>query len=281
MKKIFVLICAATLFAVACEKENPTPAQENPTNPSDTTQTDTTQTDTIPIYPPTADVIYNAVTDYDGNSYDAVRIGNQVWMASNLRTTHYANGEDIPDGNTTSDTEPYRYNPDNNEANVAAYGYLYNWPAVMHGASSSSANPSGVQGVCPDGWHVPSDAEWSQLKAYCSSQTECVCSGNSNNIAKSLAADHSWLISTEECAVGNDLSSNNATGFSAMPAGRYNGSYNVSYDFFGGTAYFWSATATEYDSSTVYSRSLYCYYAYVAFGHNGKGNGFSVRCVRD
>ena len=72
MKKIFVL-CAVALLAVACDKEEPTPAQENPTNPSDTTQTDT-----IPIYPPTADVIYNAVTDYDGNSYDAVRIGEQV-----------------------------------------------------------------------------------------------------------------------------------------------------------------------------------------------------------
>ena len=124
MKRIFVLWCAAALFAVACEKENPTPAQENPTNPSDTTQTDTTQTDTIPIYPPTADVIYNAVTDYDGNSYDAVRIGNQVWMASNLRTTRYANGDAIPEG-TNSDTLPLRFAVP--QADNPYYGYLYNW----------------------------------------------------------------------------------------------------------------------------------------------------------
>ena len=77
-----LLLCAAAFLAVSCDKEpDPTPA--DPANPSDTTQTE---------YPSTADVIYNAVTDIDGNSYDAVRIGEQVWMASNLRTTHYANG---------------------------------------------------------------------------------------------------------------------------------------------------------------------------------------------
>ena len=82
MKRIFVLWCAVALFAVACDKDEPTPAQENPTNPSDTTQVD----------PSTEVIIPNAVTDYDGNSYDAVRIGEQVWMASNLRTTHYLKG---------------------------------------------------------------------------------------------------------------------------------------------------------------------------------------------
>lgn len=280
MKRIFVLWCAAALFAVACEKENPTPAQENPMNPSDTTQTDTTQTDTIPIYPPTADVIYNAVTDYDGNSYDAVRIGNQVWMASNLRTTHYANGEDIPDGgeNTSeseSDTEPYRYQPSTTD--ILSYGYLYSWPAVMHGASSSSANPSGVQGVCPNGWHVPSDAEWTELTDYCSSHMECVCSGDGNNIAKALAANHDWPISENECAVGNDLSANNVTGFSALPAGYYD---QDDYSSFGFGAVFWCAT--EGDSSFAYYRSFGFTSAKVSHSYNcHKYVGCSVRCVRD
>lgn len=275
MKKIFVLLCAAALFAVACDKEEPAPAQENPTNPSDTTQTDTTQTDTISIYPPTADVIYNAVTDYDGNSYDAVRIGNQVWMASNLRTTHYANGEDIPEGETASETATYRYTP---STDVASYGYLYNWPAVMHGANSSSANPSRVQGVCPNGWHVPSDAEWSQLTDYCSSQTEYVCSGNGDNIAKALAADHDWIDwnnSAGECEVGNDLSANNITGFSALPAGYYRGGYNS----FTYSANFWSATVAS--SSNAYSRYLIYCYTGVYRGSHYKASGFSVRCVRD
>lgn len=239
MKKIFVLICAVALFAVACEREEPTPTE----------------------------VIPNAVTDYDGNSYDAVRIGEQVWMASNLRTTHYANGEDIPEGNATSSAEPYRYTP---SADVAAYGYLYNWPAVMHGDSTSTANPSGVQGVCPDGWHVPSNAEWSQLTAYCSSHSEYVCGENSNNIAKSLAAGYGWKKSTTECAVGNDLNANNATGFSALPAGYYYDSYRS----FGYDAYFWSATEG-------YARHLFHSDAYVSRYRGGKSAGFSVRCVRD
>lgn len=259
------LLCAAAFLAVSCDKEpDPTPA--DPANPSDTTQTE---------YPPTADVIYNAVTDYDGNSYDAVRIGSQVWMASNLRTTHYANGEAIPDGGENSSaTAPYRYQS-TGTTDLSSYGYLYNWAAVMHGASSSTANPSGVQGICPNGWHVPSDVEWSLLTAYCSGHTECVCSGSGDNIAKSLAADHDWQTTTGECAVGNDLSSNNITGFSALPAGLYRGSYY----FFGYCAAFWSATENNGDG--VYVRCLL--YDYAGVDRNGayKDEGLSVRCVRD
>lgn len=87
-------------------------------------------------YPSTADVIRNAVQDVDGNSYDAVRIGDQVWMATNLKTTHYADGTEIPQGTTISDTTAYRYCPSNNPQTVDKYGYLYNWPAVMHGEFS-------------------------------------------------------------------------------------------------------------------------------------------------
>lgn len=266
MKKVMFLLCAAALLAVACDKEEPAPTPENPANPSDTTQTE---------YPPTADVIYNAVTDYDGNSYDAVRIGSQVWMASNLRTTHYANGEAIPDGGENSSAyAPYRYQS-TGTTDLSSYGYLYNWPAVIYGASSSITNPSGVQGVCPNGWHVPSDVEWSQLTAYCSSHTECVCGGNGINIAKSLAADHDWHITTFDCTVGNDLSSNNITGFSALPAGAYGGSY---YNF-GGCAYFWSAT--EYNSTTAYALTLRCGDVGVSRNSAPKSGGYSVRCVRD
>ena len=266
MKKVMFLLCAAAFLAVACDKEEPAPTPENPANPSDTTQVDPSEEVFIP----------NAVADIDGNSYDAVRIGEQVWMASNLRTTRYANGDAIPEGGENSSaTAPYRYQS-TSTTDLSSYGYLYNWPAVMHGASSSSSNPSGVQGVCPNGWHVPSDVEWSELTAYCSGHTECVCSGDGNKIAKSLAADHDWQITTGECAVGNDLSSNNITGFSALPAGVYAGSY----DFFGGRAYFWSAT--EYSSSYAYSRYLSYNYAGVSPHSNYyKDAGYSVRCVRD
>lgn len=252
MKKIFVLLCAVVLFAVACEKE----------------------------YPPTADVIYNAVTDYDGNSYDAVRIGNQVWMASNLRTTHYANGEAIPEGNTLSLTETYRYKPANKKAKVATYGYLYTQPALMHEAAPSEANPSGVQGVCPNGWHVPSAAEWEQLIDYCAGNPECACSGNGDNIAKALAANHGWHKYREDvCSVGNDLSANNATGFSALPAGYYFGSLDIDYP---NCTYFWSATS-DFNLDGPQWRYGLSFMSRSVDRINGVTAPFpcSVRCVRD
>ncbi len=220
-------------------------------------------------------VLPNAVTDVDGNSYDAVQIGNQVWMAENLRTTRYANGESISLGTSTSTTTPYRYNPNDDADNVSTYGYLYNWSAVMHGASSSSSNPSGVQGICPTGWHVPSDAEWTQLTNYVSSQTQYQCNNSSENIAKALASTTGWNSSTETCAVGNNPSTNNATGFSALPAGFYYGYY----DGFGDDALLWSAT--EVSDGDAYFRHLNYSYAGVIRLHSSKYDGFSVRCVRD
>lgn len=258
-----LLLCAAAFLAVSCDKEpDPTPA--DPANPSDTTQTE---------YPSTADVIYNAVTDYDGNSYDAVRIGSQVWMASNLRTTKYADGTSISQGSSTSTTVAYWYYPDNDASNKTTYGLLYNWTAVMQNSSSSSANPSGVQGICPTGWHVPSDAEWTQLTDYVS-KSEYVC-GSDNTIAKALAGTTGWSSSTDTYAVGNTPSQNNSTGFSALPAGYYNGSYYG----FGHYADFWSAT--EDSSANAYYRYLGYDCADVLRGGYYKFDGFSVRCVRD
>ena len=108
---------------------------------------------------PTGTIVQNAVMDTDGNSYDAVWIGGQLWMRENLRTTHYADGAAIPAGESgSSDTEPLYYDYSSSDIPLAERGYLYNWPAVMHGAAPSNTNPSGVQGICPSGWHVPSDA---------------------------------------------------------------------------------------------------------------------------
>jgi uncharacterized protein (TIGR02145 family) len=92
------------------------------------------------------------VTDFDGNVYQTVQIGDQVWMAENLRSTHYSDGSPI---------DSLVYNDD--EANAATYGRLYGPNAFMRGAASSSANPSGIQGAAPQGWHIPSPAEWQQL----------------------------------------------------------------------------------------------------------------------
>jgi uncharacterized protein (TIGR02145 family) len=219
------------------------------------------------------------VTDIDGNTYNTVLLGNQCWMKENLRTMRYANGTSIPLGTSTSTITSYRYNPNNNANNVPTYGYLYNWPAVMHGASSSSSNPSGVQGICPNGWHVPSDAEWTQLTNYVSSQSQYQCGSSSSNIAKALASTTGWNSSTNNCAVGNNSSTNNATGFSALPAGDYG--YGGHYAGFGYDAGFWSATG--FNGRYAYLRNVNYNYADV----NGNGNGdvrycgYSVRCVRD
>ncbi len=223
------------------------------------------------------------VTDYDNNTYNTVKIGNQCWMKQNLKTTHYADGTSISLGSSSTTTTAYRYYPNNNSGNVSTYGYLYNWPAVMGGSSSSEANPSGVQGICPTGWHVPSDAEWTQLTTYVKSQSEYVCDGCSgtddewytNCIAKALASTTGWYSSDEPCAPDNNPSANNATGFSAVPAGSYFGNCIN----FGFNMYFWSAT--QYSSSYVFSR-------YLGFGSDvvfryisEKLGGYSVRCLRD
>jgi uncharacterized protein (TIGR02145 family) len=215
------------------------------------------------------------ITDIDGNVYNTVVIGAQCWMRENLLVKRFANGTSIQLGSSVSYTTPYRYNPNNNASNVPTHGYLYNWPAVMNGAIGSSSNPSGVQGICPTGWHIPSDAEWIQLTDYVSSQSSYFCIADTN-IAKALALTSGWNSSTDICVVGNNPSTNNATGFGTVPAGFQEERY---YFDFGSYALFWSAT--EYSDTFAYYRVLGYNYATVKRNSYGKNGGFSVRCLRD
>ncbi len=210
----------------------------------------------------------DTVTDYDGNIYRTVQIGNQCWMRENLRTTHYADGTEIPAGNTTSNTTAYRYPPHGHESEVTIYGYLYNWIAVMHGDSASNANPSGVQGICPTSWHVPSRAEWTQLQDYVGSQSQYVCDGNSTKIAKALAS-HIWCnyLATDPCNVAYEVSTNNATGFSALPAGYYPGTPLYS--------------ETNIWSSDLWAINLSSIASFTYFRGYDSSWGCSVRCLRD
>ena len=269
MRNFFILVAAfvvsLTMLLTACKKDenNKNGNTENPEGGNYNNQE----------YPSTANVIRKAVADIDGNIYDAVRIGDQVWMAENLRTTKYADGTAIEEGTYTSYDTPLRYT---SSTDVTVYGYLYNWPAVMHGSNSSTDNPSGVQGICPNGWHVPSDAEWTQLTNYVSSQSQYVCGEVNSYIAKALAYTTGWSSSYNTCAVGNDPSANNATGFSAFPAGYYDGYCDC---FFDGAS-FWSAT--ENNDNYAYIRYLRYYHADVYRGNDGfKDDELSVRCVRD
>ena len=219
----------------------------------------------------------STLTDYEGNVYATVQIGNQCWMRDNLRTTHYADGTAIPlDSSYTNSAEPCYYDYSSSAIPLTQRGYLYNWPAVMRGASSSNTNPSGVQGICPTGWHVPSDAEWTQLTDYVSSQSDYLCMNNTENIAKALSSTTGWSSSSSTCAVGNNMDINNTTGFGAMPAGYR---YNLGFTNSGKYAYFWSST--EASSGNSWYRYLNYNYAYVYRNNYGKHLGYSVRCLRD
>ena len=132
------------------------------------------------------EIILDAVTDVDGNSYDAVKLGDQFWMRTNLRTTHFRDGSDIPQGGdyVYSDTLPFYYRPTMYELHnydKINYGLYYNWASV-----------GDSRGLCPDGWHVPSDVEWTKMEEYVRSKSGYVYGFNSQNIAKALASEVGW-----------------------------------------------------------------------------------------
>ncbi len=208
------------------------------------------------------------VTDYDGNVYPTVTIGSQVWMAGNLKTTHYADGSAIPlvEGSTAWDALGYSDKAycwyDNSTTNRDEYGGLYTWAAAMNGAASSTANPSGVQGACPDGWHLPSDEEWAQLTDFLGGQS--VAGGK----MKETGTLH-WN--------SPNTGATNESGFTALPGG-YRDSGGAFYSI-GGYGYWWSSS--EGDAYNAWYRGLYCNFADVGRGNYYKNVGFSVRCVRD
>jgi uncharacterized protein (TIGR02145 family) len=132
-------------------------------------------------------------SDYDNNNYTIVQIGTQIWMAENLKSIHYFDGTSI---------NYYDYDHDPN--NSLIYGRLYAWSSAMNGAASSNSNPSNVQGVCPDGWHLPSKAEWQQLGTYLGGLT--IAGGK----MKETGILH-W--------VAPNAGATNEIGFTALPAG--------------------------------------------------------------
>ena len=222
----------------------------------------------------------NTLTDIDGNEYGTLQLGSQCWMQQNLRTTHFADGTEIPVGGLDNHSGPRRYAPDNN---LSTFGYLYNWDAAMNGSASSSTNPSGVQGVCPAGWHLPSDAEWTQLTSFVASNPDNVCGNDPDNIAKALASTEMWdtwgtcpTSSCQMCAA----SSNNSTQFSVLPAGTWhvNGAAgHIGQGYSDGHTIF--RTATLLDAGHVQAREFYIENTYVDGTAIDKTNGLSVRCV--
>jgi uncharacterized protein (TIGR02145 family) len=196
----------------------------------------------------------STVTDIDGNTYNTVVIGTQEWMQENLKTTKYRDGSAIPGNLNDSawiiDSIGAQADYNNDLANTAIYGKLYNWYAV--------ADP---RGLCPVGWHVPSDSEWTTLENF--------LGGASVAGGKMKAVSPLWL--------SPNTYATNSSGFSGLPgASRYT---NGSYYSIGKFSYWWSST----QNSTTDA-----WFRYLAYGvgdvyrnFNTKSNGFSVRCVRD
>jgi len=201
------------------------------------------------------------IKDADSNDYTSVTIGTQVWMVENLKTTKYNNGDLI--GTTTPVTldisgeaaPKYQWAYDGNESNVDTYGRLYTFYAITD-----------IRGVCPNGWHVPSDAEWTTLTTFLGG--ESVAGGK----LKETGTDH-WRTPNSDAT--------NETGFTALPGGlRYASGPYVFNDSFG---LWWSST--EYSEAYAYYRIVNYDGGDVTrdssiYGHE-KQAGFSVRCLKN
>jgi uncharacterized protein (TIGR02145 family) len=209
------------------------------------------------------------IVSYEGQNYNTVLIGTQCWFKENLNVGTMI---DVSQ-NQTNNSIIEKYCIDNNTSNCTTYGGLYQWDEMMQ----YTIIP-GVRGICPENWHLPTDEELTALTDYVSSQPEYLCNFNTNYIAKSLAASTYWNTSSNICAIGNNLSANNATGFTALPGGLrwpdglFSG-LNLDGDW-------WSSTQFA-DPDYACKRWLFFQQATVNWGASQKTFGFSVRCVKN
>jgi uncharacterized protein (TIGR02145 family) len=226
------------------------------------------------------DLNYGTIQDVDGNSYKTIEIGEQNWMAENLKVTHYADGTPVPlvaedalwSSLGNSDRAYCWY--DNKSEYADTTGVLYSWGGAMNGSASVNDTTARVQGVCPSGWHLPSDEEWKELEMEL-------------GMSQAVADKYEWRGTYQ----GGDLKekgfshwdnpnlgSTNSSGFTALSGGFR--SNTGTYYGIGEYATFWSATE-ETGSSTIWYRALNFdktqVYRYFVQGNRG----VSVRCVED
>ena len=187
----------------------------------------------------------------DGQVYPTVKIGTQCWFKENLNIGTRING--IQNQDPTNPTiEKYCY--DDNESNCDSYGGLYQWDEMMKNSTSP-----GVQGICPEGWHIPTDEEWTTLTDFL---------GGSGVVAGKMKSTRGWY---------NNGNGSNSSGFTALPGG-----YRTSNgDFYSlpNNADFWSSS--EYSSTNPRYRNLYYDNKDVGRYYNNKTYGFSCRCLQD
>jgi len=196
------------------------------------------------------------IIDIDGNVYSTVSIGTQTWMKENLKVTHYADRTAIPlvtDDAKWADltTGAYSWYNNNETTYKATYGALYNYYSVSTGR------------LCPTGWHVPSDEEWTTLIDYLGGFT--VVGGK----LKETDTIH-WQ--------SPNTGATNETGFTALPGG-YRGWLDGSFGDIGNYGFWWSST--EYYTNSAWNRHMYYNDSIVSRYYNNNKIGFSVRCLRD
>jgi uncharacterized protein (TIGR02145 family) len=194
--------------------------------------------------------------DIDGNIYRTVAIGNQVWMAENLKTTKYSDNSNIPDasGNNTwssLSTPGYCWYDNNAASYKGPFGALYNWYTVK------------TAKLCPSGWHVPTDSEWSNLTTFL---------GGENVAGKKLKEAGAGLL-----WISLNPETSNSSGFTARPGGARDS--DGSFHSLAGYCGFWSSTENNKDEAIA--RDLQNDLNEVGSGGVDKKTGFSVRCIKD
>lgn len=212
-------------------------------------------------------IIHNAVIDVDGNQYDAVVLGEQVWMKSNLRVKHFRDGSPIPNGET--DTFSLEL-PCYFQANVAlevSRGLYYNWSAVTD-----------ERGLCPDGWHVPTEKDWTEMEQYVGSQQQYVYGYESVNIAKALASQEGWKAYPEVGIPGHHPEANDATEFTAVPADCYYSVHSAGSD--GYLAMFWTVSENNPNEACYHYISHESPRVYKGV-YEDKMFSYNVRCIQD
>ena len=212
------------------------------------------------------------VKDLDGNVYNTVTIGAQVWMKENLKTTKYNDGTAIPnikvDSTWASLTTGAYCDYLNIPNNSTTYGKLYNW-YVIDNNTASKVSSNGGKNVCPTGWHVPTDLEWVTLETYLGGDTIA------GSKLKETGTTH-WI--------GPNWVSTNESGFTALPGGfrYYYGAFSRMWDegaWWSTTEFLWSPT--EKNTTLAFFRVVHYNNDKVSKENGGKNNGFSVRCLKD
>ncbi len=204
---------------------------------------------------------YGTMTDQDGNVYKTIKIGSQIWMAENLRTIHYRNGDPVINvtenakWDTTTSGAYCSYNNIKNADSIATYGMLYNWYAV-----------SDPRRLAPTGWHIPTDKEWGILINYLGGDS--IAGGK----LKERGTEH-WE--------SENVGATNESGFTALPSGARN-YYDGSFNWINDNTFWWSSTEED---------NTYAWYRYInrkspsverfSLYVGNKRSGFAIRCIKD